>query len=167
MVSHLLHVSKFSLSLSGPNAAAASGSVPHSIESQVAHMAKILRKVSTQGIASMQPSKSATDDFVTYCDAFFPRTNFSRKCSSWANGRRPGARIHGLWPGSASHAAVVRREPRWEDWEYTYVRPENRFAYWGNGRTKRETDPEGDTTTHLRLPGELDPRDLHERWWDL
>ncbi|KAI5194210.1 FAD/NAD(P)-binding domain-containing protein [Aureobasidium subglaciale] len=155
------------LHLHGPNAAGASGSVPHSVESQVAYMAKVLRKASSQGISSMQPSKAAADDFVTYCDAFFPRTTFSRKCSSWANGRRPGGRIHGLWPGSASHLAVVRREPRWEDWEYTYVRPENRFAYWGNGWTKRELDPDSDPTAHLKLPEEIDLRDLHERWWDL
>ncbi|THY00783.1 FAD/NAD(P)-binding domain-containing protein [Aureobasidium pullulans] len=155
------------LQLHGPNAAGASGSVPHSVESQVAYIAKVLRKASSQGIATIQPSKAAADDFVTYCDAFFPRTTFSRKCSSWANGRRPGGRIHGLWPGSASHLAVVRREPRWEDWEYTYVRPENRFAYWGNGWTRRELDPDSDTTTHLKLPEDIDLRDLHERWWDL
>ncbi|THX19357.1 FAD/NAD(P)-binding domain-containing protein [Aureobasidium pullulans] len=155
------------LQLHGPNAAGASGSVPHSVESQVAYIAKVFRKASSQGIATIQPSKAAADDFVTYCDAFFPRTTFSRKCSSWANGRRPGGRIHGLWPGSASHLAVVRREPRWEDWEYTYVRPENRFAYWGNGWTRRELDPDSDTTAHLKLPEEIDLRDLHERWWDL
>lgn len=127
----------------------------------------MLRKASSQGIRSLVPSKAATDDFVTYCDAFFPRTTFSRKCSSWANGRRPGGRIHGLWPGSASHLAIVRREPRWEDWEYEYVRPENRFSYWGNGWTKKELDPNSDPTTHLKLPEEIDLRDIHERWWDL
>lgn len=118
-------------------------------------------------LGTMTPSKQATDDFVTYCDAFFPRTNLARKCSSWSNGGRPGARIHGHWPGSAAHLARVRREPRWEDFEYSYVRPENRFAYFGNGWTKKEATPESDMTPYLRLPEDNDLRDLHERWWDL
>lgn len=41
------------------------------------------------------------------------------------------------------------------------------FAYWGNGVTKKEFDLESDMTSYLRLPEELDLRDLHERWWDL
>lgn len=77
-------------------------------------MAKVLRKISSQGIRTIVPSKAATDDFVAYSDAFFPRTNMALKCSSWSNGGRPGARIHGHWPGSGAHVAYVRREPRWE-----------------------------------------------------
>lgn len=156
--------------LHGPNAHGAAGTITQSIETQLGYIAKLLRKVSSQGIKTFQPSKAATDDFITYCDAFFPRTNLSQKCSSWANGRRPGARIHGLWPGSQSHVTIVRRDPRWEDWEWEYLRPENRFAYFGNGWTKKELDGSGDLTGFLKkeaVTGELDLRDLHERWWDL
>ncbi|KXT10070.1 hypothetical protein AC579_2470 [Pseudocercospora musae] len=134
---------------------------------QITYVAKMLRKMSSQGIRTMTPSKAATDDFVRYCDAFFPRTNMSLKCSSWSNGGRPGARIHGHWPGSGAHINHVRRDPRWEDYEYTYVRPENRFAYFGNGQTAKEKDPTSDMTPYLRLEEANDLRDLHERWWDL
>ncbi|KAK5676000.1 hypothetical protein LTS10_011289 [Elasticomyces elasticus] len=151
----------------GPNAAGPSGTVPQAVETQCTYIAKMLRKISSQGIRSMVPSKAAADDFVEYCDAYFPRMNLSRKCSSWSNGGVPGARIHGHWPGSAAHLTQIRREPRWEDYEYVYERPENRFAYFGNGTTKREQDPERDMTPYLRLPEDNDLRDLHERWWDL
>ncbi|KAK5120787.1 hypothetical protein LTR85_005853 [Meristemomyces frigidus] len=151
----------------GPVPAGASGTVPHSVETQTTYVAKMLRKLSSQGIRTMTPSKDATDDFVTYCDAFFPRMNLTRKCSSWSNGGRAGARIHGHWPGSSASLTQIRRDPRWEDYEYTYERPENRFAYWGNGWTKRETDQDRDITPYLRLPEENDLRDIHERWWDL
>jgi hypothetical protein len=56
---------------------------------------------------------------------------------------------------------------RWEDYEYTYIRPENRFSYLGNGWTKGETIPDRDMTPYLRLEEDNDLRDIHERWWDL
>jgi hypothetical protein len=127
----------------------------------------MLRKISSQHIRTMTPSTAAADDFVAYCDAFFPRTNLSLKCSSWSNGGIPGARIHGHWPGSGAHLDHVRRDPRWEDFEYTYQNRENRFAYWGNGTTAKEQDEQADMTSYLKLPHENDLRDLHERWWDL
>ncbi|KAF2211349.1 hypothetical protein CERZMDRAFT_85517 [Cercospora zeae-maydis SCOH1-5] len=151
----------------GPNPAGPSGTVPQAVETQITYIAKMLRKMSSQGIRSMAPTKAATDDFVDYADAFFPRTNMALNCSSWSNGGRPGARIHGHWPGSAAHASHVRREPRWEDFEYTYVRPENRFAYFGNGQTAKEQDPESDMTPYLKLEQANDLRNLHELWWEL
>lgn len=84
----------------------------HAVETMTTYVAQMLRKMSSQAIRSMKPSKEAADDFVEYCDAFFPRTNLAKKCSSWSNGNRPGARIHGHWPGSAAHLAQVRRSPR-------------------------------------------------------
>lgn len=153
--------------LMGPNPAGPSGTVPHAAETQVTYIAKMLRKMSSQGIRTMAPSKAATDDFVAYSDAFFPRTNMAQNCSSWSNGGRPGARIHGHWPGSAAHLSVVKREPRWEDYEYEYVRPENRFAYFGNGSTAKEANPSTDMASYLKLESDNDLRDLHERWWDI
>ena len=90
----------------------------------------------------------------------------SGSCSSWYNGGKAGARIHGLWPGSAAHLTIVRREPRWEDFEYEYLSGENRFMwYLGNGWTRKETDPESDMTPYLGDQGEVDLRDVHASWW--
>jgi cation diffusion facilitator CzcD-associated flavoprotein CzcO len=155
------------LFIAGPHGLGPSGTVPHSVEIQLTYYAKLLRKVSTQGIKTITPSQQAADDFVEYSDAFFPKTVLTDNCSSWANGGKAGQRIHGVWPGSAAHATIVRREPRWEDWEYTYVtKSSNRFAYFGNGWTKKEMDPESDMTSYLKIPSEVDLRELHESWWD-
>jgi cation diffusion facilitator CzcD-associated flavoprotein CzcO len=154
--------------LAGPHATGPSGTVPQAVETALTYFAKAIRKASSQGIKSMAPSKEATDDFVDYCDAFFPTTVLTDNCSSWNNGGVPGQRIHGLWPGSAAHITIVRREPRWEDWEYERVDKGNRFAYFGNGYTQVETDETRDLTSYLRAPGqEGDLRDLHESWWDV
>ncbi|KAJ5643533.1 uncharacterized protein N7484_006040 [Penicillium longicatenatum] len=154
--------------LGGPYATGHSGTVPNSIENQITYVVKLLRKVRSQGIKSIVPSQEATDDFVEYCDNFYPRTVWSANCSSWYNGGQPGARIHGLFPSSASAVNYIRRDPRWEDWEYTYVNPSgNRFAYFGNGWTSRELEPDADLTPHLRVPEEIDLRSYLEGWWDV
>jgi len=139
----------------------------HTAETQVTFIAKVLRKVANQSIATIPPQKHAADDFVEYCDAFFPRTVLSENCSSWASGGRPGGRIHGLWRGSAAHVTWVRREPRLEDFEYTYLETENRFAWLGNGRRESEADAESDVTPYLKVVGSVNLRDYHESWWDL
>ncbi|KAH8888551.1 FAD/NAD(P)-binding domain-containing protein [Thozetella sp. PMI_491] len=155
--------------LGGPFGSGPSGTVPHSTENQIAYYAKVLRKVAREGIKSITPSGKAADDFVQYADAFFERTVLSEGCSSWYNGGRPGARIHGLWPGSSGHVTAIRREPRWEDWEYEYLSDTgNRFSwYFGNGWTRKETDPNSDMTNYLTRPDEVDLRTLHESWWNV
>ncbi|KAK7957697.1 FAD-binding monooxygenase moxY [Apiospora saccharicola] len=148
----------------GPNAAGRSGSVPHSVEVQVSFFARCLRKAAREGVRTLQPSRRAADDFVEYCDAFFRSTVLTEDCSSWYNGGRPGGRIHGLWPGSGAHVETVLREPRWEDWEYTYLnRDGNRLMwYFGNGQTRREEDLTSDMTRYVRDPAEIDLRTLHD-----
>ena len=156
------------LFIQGPNGAGPSGTIPNQVETQITYIAQLLRKVHTQRIRTFSPSKAATDDFVAYADAFFPRTVLSENCSSWANGGRPGGRIHGHWPGSASHLNHVRRSPRWEDWEWTYRNASgNRFAYFGNGWTTKELTPGSDLTTYLKKPEDIDLRSYHEEWFDL
>ncbi|KAJ9267508.1 hypothetical protein DTO212C5_5984 [Paecilomyces variotii] len=163
--------------IGGPASSGYSGSVPNNVENQITYLAKVIRKFRSQGIKSLAPSKQATDDYVEYSDRFYPRTVWTanddssegnKNCSSWYNGGRPGGRVHGIFPGSASHANYVRRDPRWEDFEYTYLNPSgNRFAYFGNGWTKRELDPEAELTPHLTLPEKIDLRSYMEGWWDV
>ncbi|PYI36755.1 FAD/NAD(P)-binding domain-containing protein [Aspergillus indologenus CBS 114.80] len=162
--------------IGGPHSTGQGGSVPNCLENQITYIAKLLRKLRAQGIKSLAPSKAATDDFVEYCDTFYPRTVWTgnddstpgqKNCRSWYNGGRPGGRIHGLFPGSASHLNYLRRDPRWEDWEYTYTNPSgNRFAYFGNGWTQRELETGADLTPHLNRPDTIDLRTYLEGWWD-
>lgn len=154
----------------GPYSAGPSGTVTHCVEVQLTHYSKILRKMSREGIKSMVPKKKAADDFVEYCDAFFAKTVLVDGCSSWYNGGRPGGRIHGLWPGSSNHVTAIRRDPRWEDWEYEYLdesQGNSLLWYFGNGGTKAEQDPASDMTSYLKLPQDINLKDVHESWWEL
>ncbi|KAL4907732.1 hypothetical protein BDW74DRAFT_166393 [Aspergillus multicolor] len=169
------------LFLGGPNSASGfAGTVPHTIETQVTYISKILRKVSTQRIKTITPSKAAVLDFRAYCESFFPTTVLSEGCSSWYNNQVKGGRVVAVWPGSGKHVDFVRREVRWEDWEYTYHnRQGNRFAYFGNGWASKDVAAkEGrgvkeDYTPYLKIEaagaeGEgLDLRAYHEGWWEV
>ncbi|KAI9712664.1 MAG: hypothetical protein M1820_001285 [Bogoriella megaspora] len=154
------------LFLQGPNGAGVSGTIPSQIETQVTYIAQLLRKVMQQRIERFSPLKEATDDFMEYCDSFFAGTVFMDGCRSWANSGRPGGRIHGHWPGSASHLNIVRRYPRWEDWAWK-TKSTNRFAYLGNGWTKKETVNSSDTELvhYLKRPDDIDLRIYHEEWF--
>ena len=157
--------------LLGPNSSGPSGTVPQSVETQLSFLSRILRKIGHQGVKSIVPQESAADEFEAWATAFFAKTVLSESCSSWYNGGTPGGFISGMWPGSSVHLSVVRREPRWEDWEYSYITegqqegPQNRFAwYFGNGWTKKESDPETDIVAYLHVPGTVDLKDVHESW---
>ncbi|RAH69419.1 flavin-containing monooxygenase [Aspergillus aculeatinus CBS 121060] len=163
--------------LGGAHVVGPSGTIPNCVENQITYIAKMIRKVRSQGVRTFVPAKAAADDFLEYCHAFFPRTVWTgnddstpgkANCRSWMNGGRPNGFVHGLFPGSASLANFVRRDPRWEDWEYTYTNPSgNRFAYLGNGWTAREMQPDADLTPHLQQPDHIDLKSYLEGWWDV
>ncbi|KAF8859966.1 FAD/NAD(P)-binding domain-containing protein [Acephala macrosclerotiorum] len=162
--------------LLGPNATGQAGTLPHAAENQVTYIAKVLRKAKTQGIKTITPTQAATNDFRAYCESFFPRTVMSEQCSSWYNGGIVGGRVHGVWPGSGTHVNIVRRDPRWEDFDFTYRSSSgNRFAYFGNGFTlkdelvDKDPDAEVDLTPYLKkeaVDGKVDLRAYNELWFD-
>jgi len=156
------------LFVGGPNANGFSGTVPQQAETQVTYISKLLRKVSQQRLKSFVISQGAVDDWIEYSDAFFAKTVFSEECSSWANGGNPGGKIHGFWPGSGSHSTFVRRDPRWEDWEWSTRNVSgNRFGYLGNGWTEKEKNEDADVTPYLKRAGEVELKSYHEEWWEV
>ncbi|KAH8891563.1 FAD/NAD(P)-binding domain-containing protein [Thozetella sp. PMI_491] len=141
------------LFINGPGTATATGTLPFGTETQISLAARILRKVQTQGIRSIAPSLQATEDFRAYAEAYFPRTVLTENCRSWFNGGVSGGRPIANWPGSGLHASLVRREPRWEDWEYKYWSSSgNRFAYLGNGWTRQDIEVNGDVPDGAEAP---------------
>ncbi|KAF5536972.1 flavin-binding monooxygenase [Fusarium napiforme] len=165
--------------LGGAHAWSFSGTIPNTIENHTTYIAKILRKLRSQGLATITPSVPATEDFIAYCNEFFPRTVFtanddssanSKNCASWYNGGTKGGSLRGLFPASAAASNYIRRDPRWEDYEYTYHNASgNRFAWFGNGQLTREITKGSDVdwTPHLAVSGDVDLRVHCEGWWDV
>lgn len=160
----------------GPNSGGLSGSVPYTVENQITYIAKVLRKATFERIRTITPTQAAADDFRAVIESFFPKTVLSENCSSWYNGGNPGGRILAVWPGSATHCTRAQRNPRWEDFEYTYrSKSGNRFAWFGNGWTKKdvEADKAGsegvDFAVYLQkeaLGGEVDLKGYMESWYE-
>ncbi|KAL3465250.1 hypothetical protein BJX64DRAFT_297621 [Aspergillus heterothallicus] len=171
------------LFLLGPNSGSGfAGTVPHTVETQVTYIAKILRKASAQRIRTIVPSTAAVLEFRAYCESFFPTTVMAGGCSSWYNNQVKNGRIVAVWPGSGAHVNYIRREVRWEDFEYSYRNKQgNRFGYFGNGWTKRDVRAkvdgaetaarEEDFTYYLKHEAargqEVDLRGYHEAWWEV
>jgi cation diffusion facilitator CzcD-associated flavoprotein CzcO len=70
----------------GPNSFGLSGTYPFTLETVATYIAKVLRKIQTQGIKTIVVSESAAADFIEYVDKFFEKTVLSGNCSSWYNG---------------------------------------------------------------------------------
>ncbi|MCJ1309536.1 hypothetical protein MMC25_003196 [Agyrium rufum] len=116
----------------GPNSGTGTGNLLVMIERYTEYAAKCLSKLQTENILTMQPKRRATKNFTDYCDAYFKGTVYSEECSSWYKTGGKNGRVAALWPGSSLHAVQTLANPRWEDFEYTYV-DGNEFGWIGDG----------------------------------
>ena len=71
--------------------------------------------------------------------------------SRYKNGTADGP-VTGPWCGTTWHFNEALRNPRWEDYNFTY-RSRNRFAYMGIGRTRGELRGDDMASVYLREPG--------------
>ncbi|EKM58936.1 uncharacterized protein PHACADRAFT_205130 [Phanerochaete carnosa HHB-10118-sp] len=127
----------------GPNSAMALGSLVPVVEAQADYLVACISKIQRQRIKTMVVRKEAVDDFQRHLDSYFPRTVFARKCRSWYKRGDADGKVVALWPGSSLNELRVLGQPRWEDFEYTFVddnASHNRFYWLGNGSTQAEEE---------------------------
>ncbi|CAM1510709.1 Fc.00g010440.m01.CDS01 [Cosmosporella sp. VM-42] len=135
----------------GPNSPISNGSLVQAIQATGIYIYSCIEKIQTEGIASMEVTQEATDDYNEHAQEFLNATVWAGPCSSWyKRGTRDG-RIVGVYPGSAFQFVEIMRRPRWEDYQYVHAAESaaNRFTYLGNGLTRREArnGSVGDTQT--------------------
>ncbi|KAG9788873.1 hypothetical protein KCU88_g1632, partial [Aureobasidium melanogenum] len=145
---------------------AVGGTVPLHCEISATYIAKVIRKVQSQGYKSVAPSQEATADFNEYVDQYFADKVTSDSCNSWLkNGTGKSRTLFG-WPGTGHHRINILKEPRWED--FVFQRSEtgrrNRYHYFGNGSTEEDEAKDLDALTgYLEEVGKVDLARLHER----
>ncbi|KAF2119710.1 hypothetical protein BDV96DRAFT_610597 [Lophiotrema nucula] len=118
----------------GPGATWSNGTLIPSIETTIEYSIKCMKKMQTQGIKAMAVKQEALDEIYSHFDTFHAETVWQEECRSWFKNGKIKNRIY-LWPGATIHFLKSIKEPRWEDYDYTY-RYKNRFAYLGNGDVK-------------------------------
>ena len=132
----------------GPNSGLGTGNLLMVLERQSTYFGACLAKMQTQNISAMTPKPTAVQNFTDFCDQYFKGTVFSEECSSWYKGGKKAGRISALWPGSSLHAIQVLENPRWEDFDYSYV-DGNEFGWFGNGWSHRDRGDDMARTYYL------------------
>jgi hypothetical protein len=121
----------------GPNAPAGHGSILNITEHIAKFMVKILKKVQTQNIKSLEPKEDLVDEYIEHVNRFMPRTAWTGNCRSWFKNGKSSGSVTVLHPGSRIHFFHTLDEFKGEDFNISYW-TSNRFQYLGNGTSTRE-----------------------------
>ncbi|KAK6811378.1 hypothetical protein RU639_012809 [Aspergillus parasiticus] len=132
----------------GPNSGVGTGSLVIVLERTCDYVAAVIAKLQRDRIATVQPKQDACMAFRGYCEKFFRKTVFSMSCRSWYKRGTEDGPVTALWPGSCLHFAKVLENPRFEDYEYTYIEGRD-MAWMGNGFTTPELDASVPASTYL------------------
>lgn len=109
---------------------------------------KLINRYQTENIHSISPKKEAITEFMEHKDKYMKRTIWESDCRSWYKNGSITGKVTALWPGSSLHYLEALLQPRYEDWNFTYIG--NRFSFLGNGFSQTEIDHTADWAYYLR-----------------
>ncbi|KKP02329.1 hypothetical protein THAR02_05579 [Trichoderma harzianum] len=134
-----------------PNFPLANGSLVACLEQTLKYGFRAVKKVQTQGLGSVSPTREAVSDFQEHKDAIIEKMVWTSPCRSWYKNGKVDGKVWGPYPGSVPHFFELMSETRWEDFKIEY-RTSNRFQYLGRGNTHREVSG-GDLAWYVTEPG--------------
>lgn len=123
----------------GPNSCVSNGSLVIAIEMTAIYIYQWLRKFQTETIRSFCVSEDATEEYNEHMQEYLKRTVWTRGCRSWYKRGTVDGPVVAIYGGTTFHFIEALKHPRWEDFELERTVKSNRFAYLGNGFTKRES----------------------------
>jgi hypothetical protein len=85
----------------GPGATWSNGTLLPSIETSVEYAVKMMKKIQTETIISIDVKQEALDDIYAHFDEFHKTTVWQEECRSWFKDGKIKNRIY-LWPGAVS-----------------------------------------------------------------
>ncbi|KFZ01648.1 hypothetical protein V501_09887, partial [Pseudogymnoascus sp. VKM F-4519 (FW-2642)] len=137
----------------GPNFPISNGSLVLGVQAVSSYIYNCINKLQTENVRSMEVMTEACNDYNEHLQTYLQRTVWVENCRSWYKRGTTDGKVVAIYGGTTFHYTEAIRQPRWEDYRFKLIPSENgninRFAYLGNGYTKRETrkGTVGDTQT--------------------
>ncbi|KAJ5772464.1 hypothetical protein N7520_002993 [Penicillium odoratum] len=128
----------------GPNSPISNGSLVLGIQATALYVYKWLEKLQTEMISSFEVRNDVNEEYNQHMQQYLERTVWTRGCRSWYKRGTVDGPVVAIYGGTSFHFMEAIKNPRWEDFHITRS-PEarsNRFAYLGNGFSRRETKGE-------------------------
>ena len=125
----------------GPASPLGHGSIVGSIEKVTAYIRKLIFKIQTENYSSVTPKANIVKAYQAHALKWIQKTVWDADCvSTFKNGTK-GGKVVSLHPGSRLHYFDLLENPRFEDFEWQSLCPdENMFAWLGDGFTAGETE---------------------------
>lgn len=142
----------------GPNSPISNGSLILGIQATAVYIYKWLEKLQTEMIRSFEIRNDANEEYNQHMQRYLERTVWTRGCRSWYKRGTVDGPVVAIYGGTSFHFMEAIKNPRWEDFVIDRM-PEarfNRYAYLGDGFTRRERKGES--------VGATQTLDFHEYW---
>ncbi|KAL2067206.1 hypothetical protein VTL71DRAFT_1630 [Oculimacula yallundae] len=142
----------------GPNSPISNGSLVLGIQATAVHVYKWLEKLQTESIKSFEVRHDVNEEYNQHMQKYLERTVWTRGCRSWYKRGTIDGPVVAIYGGTSFHFMEAIKNPRWEDFNIDRLDEAkyNRFAYLGNGFSRRETKGES--------VGATQTLDLDEYW---
>jgi cation diffusion facilitator CzcD-associated flavoprotein CzcO len=125
----------------GPNSPISNGSLVLGIQATAIHIYKWLEKLQTESIKSFEVRNDVNEEYNQHMQKYLERTVWTRGCRSWYKRGTIDGPVVAIYGGTTFHFMEAIKNPRWEDFHIDRLDEAkfNRFAYLGNGFSRRET----------------------------
>jgi hypothetical protein len=81
--------------MNGPNAPFANGSLIYGIECEADYILKMVQKMQTERISTLEVKPEVVDDWIEHRDEYMKRMVWSSHCSSWYKNGKPNGPVIG------------------------------------------------------------------------
>ncbi|KAI9708230.1 MAG: hypothetical protein M1820_004184 [Bogoriella megaspora] len=122
----------------GPTFPVENGSVIGALGAVADYTLEWIRKMQREGLKSWAPRQDITDMFNDHTQEWITHTVWKSSCRSWYKNNDTG-RVNAVWPGATLHFNNVLANPRWQDFEISYIY-KNPWAALGMGWTTEWTE---------------------------